>query len=609
MRGRAAASALVALLVALTCTGLEAQPTVRIVGSGWVLAPAVASTASGTVGAMTNITLVVIEGGGRVYVSTMPLTDIDMQGSAQAAVRAACTVLGVDCDGYDFLFTIQSPSVVVGGPSAGLVMSVLVASVLAGRPLNRTVMATGMITPSGSVGPVGGILEKANASAQAGARVFLVPLGQTIVTTYVRSVERRGPFVFTSVRPVSVNVSELALREWGLEVVEVTSLEEALRYFLGLRTERVYTMPQVTARAESTAAEAARLMLERVRKSADECRGELGALPRGVREALQASLQDALGRAEAALNMSDPLAATYSLATQLVNVEWIRLIAEYYMGRDISSYVNNVASRINWTGNMGVLEAFYIARAEEALELAKTLWSSNVETSLYMLAQAAVFATLPGYWGDTGGVLSFPEAEEQALKTIVEAGHTWSYAYIVISESGLSAPTLDEAGTAYQLAKEYLAEKRYLPAIIHGLIAIALSENSLDTLTISAAGSAKSKRLVDYVRDQALYYTSLAPEGARLLPLILVKSAEAAPQPLASLQNYRLALNVARLLSIAQLESASPGRPILTALDLSALELTATLLLAMVLLRVALILYRRRSSRRPPGHEARVNPY
>ena len=53
-----------------------------------VYAPAVSQTDTGYVGVISTITLTIQENGsGRVFVDTLPLTEVDMQGSARLAVK------------------------------------------------------------------------------------------------------------------------------------------------------------------------------------------------------------------------------------------------------------------------------------------------------------------------------------------------------------------------------------------------------------------------------------------------------------------------------------------------------------------------------------------
>lgn len=87
----------------------------------------------------------------------------------------------------------------VGGPSAGLAYALAVADMLdrGDDARGRRVAATGTIAPDGSVGPVGGVHEKAIAADAAGARVFLVPVeelaavdDQQVAVVGVRSLEQ-----------------------------------------------------------------------------------------------------------------------------------------------------------------------------------------------------------------------------------------------------------------------------------------------------------------------------------------------------------------------------------------------------------------------------------
>jgi PDZ domain-containing protein len=76
---------------------------------------------------------------------------------------------------YPFPITIRTPD--IGGPSAGLAMTLGLLNTLSGGDLTggKVVAATGTIDPSGAVGDVGGVAQKAVAVERAGATVFLVP--------------------------------------------------------------------------------------------------------------------------------------------------------------------------------------------------------------------------------------------------------------------------------------------------------------------------------------------------------------------------------------------------------------------------------------------------
>ena len=76
---------------------------------------------------------------------------------------------------YPFPITIRTPD--IGGPSAGLAMTLGLLNTLSGGHLTagKVVAATGTIDPDGAVGDVGGVAQKAVAVERAGATVFLVP--------------------------------------------------------------------------------------------------------------------------------------------------------------------------------------------------------------------------------------------------------------------------------------------------------------------------------------------------------------------------------------------------------------------------------------------------
>lgn len=78
---------------------------------------------------------------------------------------------------YDLPFPVDIRVGNIGGPSAGLAMTLAILDGLSGGHLTggHTVAVTGTIAPSGAVGPVGGVAQKTVAVQRAGATLFLVP--------------------------------------------------------------------------------------------------------------------------------------------------------------------------------------------------------------------------------------------------------------------------------------------------------------------------------------------------------------------------------------------------------------------------------------------------
>lgn len=80
--------------------------------------------------------------------------------------------------GFDFPFRVSvNIADNIGGPSAGLMMSLAIFDTLTPGSMTdgADIAGTGTITPSGEVGPIGGIQQKIAAARDAGAELFFVP--------------------------------------------------------------------------------------------------------------------------------------------------------------------------------------------------------------------------------------------------------------------------------------------------------------------------------------------------------------------------------------------------------------------------------------------------
>lgn len=101
-----------------------------------------------------------------------------MEESKQVAVQLALKESGLQDDGSDATLPVAKiRSGDVLGPSAGLAFALEMVATLQGVDLaaGRKVAATGALSPSGEVLPVGGVLQKAAACAREGVDLFLVP--------------------------------------------------------------------------------------------------------------------------------------------------------------------------------------------------------------------------------------------------------------------------------------------------------------------------------------------------------------------------------------------------------------------------------------------------
>lgn len=104
-----------------------------------------------------------------------------MKESALAALtllRSRASELGIDEEELatsDIHLHIPAGAVPKDGPSAGVAITVALASLFSGRPVRGTVAMTGEISLRGRVLPVGGVKEKVLAALAAGIRTILLP--------------------------------------------------------------------------------------------------------------------------------------------------------------------------------------------------------------------------------------------------------------------------------------------------------------------------------------------------------------------------------------------------------------------------------------------------
>ena len=202
-----------------------------------MIAPSVRSKGplGGFVGVPLFITVEIRPGTGEVLINTEPRTGFDIQSSVRLAAAVAENVTGFTLADRDIVVSIKASEVVeaVDGPSAGAALAVIMVAALEGKELRPDVMITGTVESGGRIGPVGGISSKAEAAATAGASIFLIPSGQVEQTVF-REVKRTilPGFSITTLEPMIVDLRDFASERWGLRVVEVGHITEALRFSL-----------------------------------------------------------------------------------------------------------------------------------------------------------------------------------------------------------------------------------------------------------------------------------------------------------------------------------------------------------------------------------------
>lgn len=338
--------------------------------------PALAVASSGG-GVISNLTMsIAYPGSGELYFNAEPLTMIDSQASARIAFRVAAEMLGIDYSSYDAFVSLKSPSMIVGGPSAGAVMTVGFLSLLGGYRVNSSVAMTGMIYPDGTIGPVGGIKEKMEAAAREGFKLFLVPAGESIV--FVEKTERRGGVIYVTREPL--NLTDYG-KELGIKVVEVASIDEAASYFLvGWKSENTY------GDGPSYSEEAASLFEKWIRYL-NSSRLELYRLSNS--STTSGFLNHSIALASQALEYISEgkyyIAASYMFsATALAEAAYVKTslrtpndLFEYL--QDVNQTIMHVEEIVKWTipTNVSSLEA--VITAKQRIEDAKNLLNQALE--------------------------------------------------------------------------------------------------------------------------------------------------------------------------------------------------------------------------------------
>ncbi|MEM7816661.1 MAG: S16 family serine protease [Candidatus Aenigmatarchaeota archaeon] len=178
-----------------------------------LLVPAIEKVNDTERGVMAILQIYAKEGNGHIFIDTMPLTEIDTQTSARIAREVVSSILDSDMSNYDLFIVIRSDSPAVGGPSAGAAIAIGTIASLLNLSLNPHVIITGTINIDGTIGNVGGILEKARAAAEHNATIFLIPYGQSKIQ--------------------DIDIKEYAKLKWNLTVIEVKDVAEALKYMSG----------------------------------------------------------------------------------------------------------------------------------------------------------------------------------------------------------------------------------------------------------------------------------------------------------------------------------------------------------------------------------------
>ncbi len=135
----------------------------------------VSKTNEGLIGGTVDMEIRIIPGSGNIFIDTYPLSRLDTIESIRLANREACRYSPVNCNDYDFFYTIKTTTPIVGGPSAGGFIAITTLAMLRDKEVRNDLAMTGTIMSGGVIGIVDGIPEKIEAAERKGKNIVLIP--------------------------------------------------------------------------------------------------------------------------------------------------------------------------------------------------------------------------------------------------------------------------------------------------------------------------------------------------------------------------------------------------------------------------------------------------
>jgi predicted S18 family serine protease len=189
----------------------------------------------------------------------------------------------------------------IDGPSAGMLMTATMISLLRGKTPRADTTMTGTINPDGSAGPVGGIVQKMEGASKDGIKRFGFPMGA-----------RNHQDLRTG---RSVDLIE-AGKEFGLEVREIHDVFEAYEFLTDDKLERPSALAESEMDIDSETSARLRSKSEKWRARLDSEIANIGVFARDLGDLKQritpiAAQADELFKKAKSLESSDYLAAAF----------------------------------------------------------------------------------------------------------------------------------------------------------------------------------------------------------------------------------------------------------------------------------------------------------
>ncbi|ABO34846.1 conserved hypothetical protein [Methanococcus maripaludis C5] len=452
-----------------------------------ITAPAVSITDEGYVGTAVDIDVKVSDGEGHAYMDTLPLTDIDMQGSARIASKVAFDTCGKDSDDYDVYYIIRSDVPTVGGPSAGAVLTVATIAAINNWTLNKNVMMTGMIGPDGTIGPVGGILEKIEVGAEKHVDYFLIPYGQRY------QIDENNN---------SIDSIEYG-KNLGINVVEVSNIYDAVYYFTNYEIETDYKKnPMIDSKYNQIMEELSKITLENAKKNLEDVENlDLSILNSSEKQEFQENIQTAsnlvylgneldsnsnyyagMSRSFNALVIFETLQSKYLCKNNESVKNYLLAVNESI--REKKNYVSNVTLTKNNIEYIFSSKSRIYEASELMDESFYQLDERNLTSALEYAAYAKLRAETGIWWLELAPEEENPEEiDEKDLKYLSREYLDNSEIVVVYTSTVLSEELIAYPVTQIEDSIDLYNEKEYLLAISKSIDAYVYSTTILDYTT------------------------------------------------------------------------------------------------------------------------------
>jgi uncharacterized protein len=522
--------------------------------------PAVYATSEGEVGVLTNLTVWVTNGTGHVFVDTAPFTQVDMQGSARLSSMVACDITGIDPETRDFFYVLHTDSPVIGGPSAGASMTVATVAALMNWTIDPGVVMTGMINPDGSIGAVGGISAKLNASAESGAHTFLIPAGQGNITLIEHIIKHEGPFVTITENPVTVNIISLGKKQ-GVRVREIDDLRDAIRIYTGYEIPKVLLTGEVQTKAYMDAMQPlAATLLDESRAQYDDTDAVVD--PK-FRDALESQIL-AINDAQEDYDAENYYASMSRSFNTMINLRRVRWYSEYLVSDDTDEYLSDLIEQVEneisdaeldideAKSKNGVLEG--IGAAESRLTIARgklddAKRAENAGGVIELLAFSMERARSAQWWATlscAGSGTAIPDdlIRDRAGRYYSQAASMLAYADALISETGGDKTLIVIATDDLSRARSELHAGYYAGAIYDSLHAMVQANTAIELIGMADL----DEKVNNSERDAISAIISARESGAE--PILAVSAYEHAkilePSQTGKIVDYGYAKMVAR---------------------------------------------------------------